>query len=120
MWQSWICRLAVTGAVMGDEEIGGRIGEQGSENAQGKATDEEWNEIRADLLVEGPPAKMIPIEGRDMRRSSKRESSPDRGAKNRNHGPGVIDERASHDRHEVEPKRPGAQNRAERVETVRG
>jgi len=104
--------------MFGHEIVGDWVGESGSEEAQDKAAKKEGYGVGHDLFIDRTETHIMPVEGRAVRSTEQERTDPIGGAKNRNQGPGIVDEGSYHECEKVQTQRPSAEEHHGSVQSV--
>ena len=86
----------------GQEIVGERVGEDRTEDAQDQSAEKKRDGIGHDLFIDCRETQIVPVEGRAVRSAEQECADPVGGAKDRDDGPGVVDEGADHKGEEVQ------------------
>ena len=104
--------------IFGHEKVGEWIGEYRAENAQDKSAKEKRHGVGHDLRVDRAETDILPIEGGVIGSSEQERADPVGGAEDRDHGPWIIEKGACHEREQIEPQSPGAEEHHDGVQSV--
>ena len=88
--------------MFGQKIVGERVGEDRPEEAQDQSAKKEGDGVGHDLFIDCRETQIVPVEGRAIRSAEQECADPVGGAKDRDDGPGVVDEGADHEGKEVQ------------------
>ena len=94
--------------IFGHEKVSEWIGEYRAENAQDNSAKEKRHGVGHDLRVDRAETYILPVEGGAVRSSEQERADPVGRAEDWDHGPWIIEEGACHEREQIEPQSPGA------------
>ena len=105
-------------AVPGNHEQPQRIGQQGTQYAQGECSEGKWKNERQDRFVEREDGKMFPGNVRSFRHPQQKKARPHGGAQNRSNRPGIVDECADQESGKIHPEGPSQENGAGTMQPI--
>ncbi len=95
--------------MFGQEIVGERVGERGTEETQDQSSQKEWHGVGRDLFIDCAEAQVMPIESRAVRSAEQESAHPIGGAEDRDYGPGIIEGGADHEGKKIQTQGPGAE-----------
>ena len=104
--------------MFGHEIVGEWVGECRTEEAQDNSAKKEGYGVGHDLFIDRSETHIMPVEGGAVRSAEQERTDPVGGTEDRDHGPGIVEKGAYHEREKVEAKCPGAEEHHDGVQSI--
>ena len=106
-------------SIFHNQVISQRVGNEGAQDAEDRASDKEGHGIRHDLMVDSGKAEIVPVEGREIGFAEDQRAGPEGCAEDRDKRPWIVDEGAGEECDEIQTEGPGTKGDHDGVKTVR-